>query len=107
MTRELFPVKFGWLGDHLKESSHRQSVAKTTLIRILLCLQIGQLIELIHPKYKYKYSSKQIADGVKKGAFKKMRRDERNKLIHDIFHQTRKAIDYYNAKLKASEFGKI
>jgi len=86
-----------WLAKHLKLTAERYDISFSEIIRVVLCLKLGELIQMRHPKCKSKIKRSDIAKVVSKRAKgKDFDTDEFHKFLSKVYFETRKAIECWN-----------
>ena len=92
-----------WLSDWLHYCAEKYDVSYSELIRITLCLQVGNWVSKECPKYKFKFSENKMTKEFNK--FLKTRRSEEelHRCFSKLYFEARKAIDFLKAREKKKQ----
>ena len=83
-----------WLSNYFHYCAKKYDLSFSELIRITLCLQVGEWIAKEYPKYKFDFSERKMTKSFKK--FLKTRRfeEELHRQFSKLYFEARKAIEY-------------
>ncbi len=89
-----------WLEDYLKWGVKQTGLSFSEIIRVEICAAVMAMITELHPEYKPNFSLIEIYGAVKSFQKKKIGKEDLNKLVSQIYFETRKAIEYRTSKAR-------
>jgi hypothetical protein len=89
-----------WLVEYLKLIAEKYDLSFSEVIRIALCAQFSEMINLLYPDIKSEINKKWFLGLLQKAQGSKESREELHKLISKIYFETRKSIEMRMAREK-------
>ena len=89
-----------WLSDWFHYCSEKYDLSYSELIRITLCLQVGQWVLKEYPRYKFKFSEQKMTKEFNKLLKTGCSQEELHKCFSELYFETRKAIEFLEAQEK-------
>jgi hypothetical protein len=94
-----------WLVEYLKLIAEKYDLSFSEVIRIGLCAQFTEMINLLYPDIKSKIDKRWFLKLLQKAQGDKESREELHKLISKIYFEARKAIETRMAREKKAKRG--
>ena len=92
-----------WLADFIRDQAERYDVSFSEIIRLMLCMQLENLIKEGYPKYKFGISMKEVVYTLRKAERTNRLEEAHHKLISRTYFEARKAVEYILATDKKSK----
>ena len=92
-----------WLSDWFHHCAKKYDLSHSALIRITLCLQVGEWISKEHPRYKFNFSQQKMTSTFRKFLKNRQPEEELHKAFSELYFETRKAIEFLMAQEKSSD----
>ena len=89
-----------WIADHIKLAAEKYDVSFSELTRMLICSQIGKLIQLAYPEYRFPIKDKETIEIIRKYNKNKLEPEEFHTFISRLYFEARKAAEYWEKKQK-------
>lgn len=90
-----------WLAESIKYVSERYDISFSEVIRISLCLLMGQGVSIAYPKFKFAITEKDIANITQSRIKKKpLTSVELHTFFSKVYFEARKALEYLEAQEK-------
>ncbi len=92
-----------WLSEWFHHCAKRYDLSYSELIRITLCLQVGQWVKKEYPKYKFNFSEREMTKEFKK-LLKTSRFEEKlHQHFSNLYFEARKAVEFLMEQEKKSK----
>ena len=91
-----------WLIEHFKFIADRYNISFSEMIRIGMCMHLGNLFPELFPDYKCDISSEELADTLKSLSENEENREQFEALKSKIFLEARKAVKYRSEQKEKS-----
>ena len=89
-----------WLSEWFHYCAKKYDLSYSELIRITLCLQVGEWVSKEYPKYKFNFSERKMTKEFEKFLKTERFEEERHKSFSQLYFEARKAIDFLIAQEK-------
>ena len=89
-----------WLSEWFNFSAKKYDLSYSELIRITLCLHIGERASKEFPHYEFNFSPQEMTTKFRKSSKTRQSKEELRKSLSRLYFETRKAIDFLMAQEK-------
>jgi len=83
-----------WLSDWFHYNAKKYDISYSELLRICLCLQIGEWVKKKYPKYKFNFSQLEMTKEFKAFTETKHSEEGLHKSFSKLYFEARKAVDF-------------
>ena len=89
-----------WLSEWFHYCAEKYDLSYSELIRITLCLQVGEWVSKQYPKYKFNFSERKLTEAFSNFLKNKRAEEELHKQFSKLYFEARKAIEFLRAQEK-------
>ena len=92
-----------WLLEHLKQCADKYDLSLSEVVRLKLCIETVEAVNILYPQYKPSISLRKILKLWSCGAKELQDSADIHQLISQIYFEARKAIEFADKKMKKKD----
>ncbi|MCP4653559.1 MAG: hypothetical protein GY858_09310 [Candidatus Omnitrophica bacterium] len=89
-----------WLSEWFHHCAKKYDISYSELIRITLCLQVGEWVSKEYPEYEFDFSERKMTKEFNKLLKTKRFEEELHRSFSKLYFEARKAVDFLEAQEK-------
>ncbi|MDD4956891.1 MAG: hypothetical protein PHH49_02415 [Candidatus Omnitrophica bacterium] len=89
-----------WLVEHYKTVAAKYNMSFSEMVRLAMCMHLGNIFPELHPGYNCDIDSKKLASAFKELAASEEGREQFDAMVSHIYLEAKKAVNFRKETLK-------